>query len=117
MELLKSHLGRLRIVAFFEGISFLLLMFVAVPMKYIGGYTHATQEIGMAHGVLFVLYVFLLIPVQHELKWKPMTTALVFLASILPFGTLWRDSIYAGGPTGRALLFGGGVAFNKFPIS
>ena len=92
MELMKSHLGRLRIVAFLEGISFLLLMFVAVPMKYMGGYTHATQEIGMAHGVLFVLYVLMVIPVQYELKWKPMTTALVLLASILPFGTFVAES-------------------------
>ena len=87
MELVKSNLGRLRIIAFLEGVSFLLLMFIAVPLKYVGGYEHATQEVGMAHGLLFILYIFLVIPVQSELKWNKRTTFSVLLAAVLPFGT------------------------------
>jgi len=92
MELVKSQLGRLRIIAFLEGISFLLLMFVAMPLKYIGGYLHATQDVGMAHGVLFILYIFMVIPVQQQFKWSIKTTFLVLLASILPFGTFVADA-------------------------
>lgn len=91
MEMFKSSLGRLRIVAFLEGLSFLILMFVAMPLKYIGGYEHATQDVGMAHGVLFIAYVFMVIPVQHEYKWSKSTVFYVLLASILPFGTFVAD--------------------------
>jgi integral membrane protein len=87
MELVKSHLGRLRIVAFLEGISFLLLMFIAMPLKYIWGLTHATMDIGMAHGILFILYIFLVVPVQSEYKWSSSTTLWAMIASLLPFGT------------------------------
>ena len=92
MELLKSHLGRLRIVAFLEGMSFLILMFVAMPLKYMGGYEHATQDVGMAHGVLFILYIFMVIPVQHEYKWPATTTMWALVASVLPIGTFVADA-------------------------
>jgi integral membrane protein len=91
MELVKSHLGRLRIIAFLEGISFLLLMFIAMPLKYYWGLTHATMDIGMAHGILFILYIFMVIPVQSELKWSPSTTLWALVASVLPFGTFIAD--------------------------
>lgn len=87
MKLLKSNLGRLRIVAFLEGLSFILLVGIATPLKYYGGYPHATQELGMAHGILFVLYLILALPVIIEYKWSAMTSALVFLASLIPLGT------------------------------
>ena len=87
MELIYSHLGRLRIIGFLEGISFILLIGIGMPLKYFGGYEHATQDLGMAHGVLFIMYVISVIPVKMELKWSFYTTALVLLASLLPFGT------------------------------
>lgn len=87
MELLYSHLGRLRIIGFLEGISFILLVGVAMPLKYIGGYQHATWDIGMVHGVLFISYIIAVIPVKFELNWNLKTTFLVLLASLLPLGT------------------------------
>jgi len=91
MELLHSHIGRLRIIGFLEGVSFLLLMFVAMPLKYYWGYEHATQDIGMAHGVLFIGYVIAVFPVRKDLKWSNKTTLLVLLASIIPLGTFVAD--------------------------
>jgi integral membrane protein len=87
MELLKTNIGRLRIVGFLEGMSFLFLIGVAMPLKYVWGYTHATQEIGMAHGVLFVLYLFVSIPVILEFKWSFKVSTLVLAASFFPLGT------------------------------
>ena len=87
MELINSHLGRLRIIGFLEGLSFILLLGIAMPLKYFGGYEHATQDLGMAHGVLFIMYVISVFPVKMELKWSLFTTAMVLLASLLPFGT------------------------------
>jgi integral membrane protein len=87
MELLRTHIGRFRIIGILEGISFILLMGVGMPLKYYGGYPHATQDIGMAHGVLFIAYVISVFPVRKELKWSNQTTFLVLLASVIPFGT------------------------------
>ena len=91
MELLRTHIGRLRVIGFLEGLSFLLLMFVAMPLKYYGGYPHATQDIGMAHGVLFIGYVFMVFPTRKEYKWSNKTTFLVLLASVIPLGTFIAD--------------------------
>ncbi|MEZ5083762.1 MAG: DUF3817 domain-containing protein [Bacteroidales bacterium] len=87
MHLFFSHLGRLRIIGFLEGLSFILLVGVAVPLKYIGGHQHATWEIGLIHGVLFILYIIATIPVKFKLSWSFKTTFFVILASLLPFGT------------------------------
>lgn len=87
MQVIQSHLGRLRIIGFLEGISFILLVGIAMPLKYIGGYTHATWDIGMIHGVLFISYIIAVIPVKFDLNWNLKTTFLVLLASLLPFGT------------------------------
>ena len=91
MELLHTHIGRLRIIGFLEGVSFLLLMGIGMPLKYYGGYEHATQDIGMAHGVLFIGYVISVFPARKDLKWSNSTTLLVLLASIIPFGTFIAD--------------------------
>ena len=87
MKLLSDSLGRLRIIAFLEGLSFIVLIGIAVPLKYVFGYEHATQEVGMAHGLLFITYTLLLIPVRESKNWNKSQTALAFAASLLPFGT------------------------------
>lgn len=90
--LLKTQLGRLRIVGFAEGISFLLLLGIAMPLKYIMGLPAAVRVIGMAHGVLFVLYVLLVIVVKIERNWSFTKMLLALLASLVPFGTFWADA-------------------------
>lgn len=93
-ELLKSNLGRLRIIGFLEGISFLVLLGIAMPLKYILGQPEAVRHVGMAHGLLFVLYVILVTLVMLDEKWNFKTTAIVLLASLIPFGTFYVDAKY-----------------------
>ncbi|WP_221393320.1 DUF3817 domain-containing protein [Dyadobacter sp. NIV53] len=90
--LLKSSLGRLRIVAILEGISFLVLLGIAMPLKYLAGIPEVVRVVGMAHGVLFVLYVILLIQVAIEKSWSFKKSILAFIASFIPFGTFYADS-------------------------
>ena len=90
--LLKSSLGRLRIVAILEGISFLILLGIAMPLKYIAGIPEVVRVVGMAHGVLFVLYVILLIQVAIEKSWSFKKSILAFIASFIPFGTFYADA-------------------------
>lgn len=90
-NLLSSGLGRLRLVAFLEGVSFLVLLLVAMPLKYVFGQPLAVRHVGMAHGLLFVLFVLLLIQQSIERSWPARVWALGFLASLVPGGTFWAD--------------------------
>lgn len=77
-----------------EGISLLVLLFIAMPLKYIWNNPSWVEVVGMIHGVLFVAYVAWAIWVYLELKWSIKRLALVILASIIPFGTFYVESKY-----------------------
>lgn len=84
-----TPIGRFRIVAFWEGISYLVLLFVAMPLKYGLGVDMAVRVVGMAHGLLFIAYV-----VTLGLAWRGLGTRLgwiAFIASLVPGGTFWLD--------------------------
>ena len=83
-----------RIVALLEGISYILLLFIAVPIKYIQGNPEYVKLLGMPHGLLFVAYVVLAIVAGMEFKWNMKTMFIVLIASILPFGTFYVDRKY-----------------------
>ena len=90
---LNSPIGRLRFIAFFEGISLLILLFVAMPLKYFYGDPSLVRSVGMAHGVLFILFIFSTIQVSSDYKWKfKETTWKVLLGGFIPFGTFWVDA-------------------------
>lgn len=80
-----------RITAYLEGISLLLLLGIAMPMKYVWGMPLAVKYTGWIHGVLFMLYVAILVPLSSERGWPGKRTALGFLAAVLPFGTFIFD--------------------------
>ena len=80
-----------RKVAFWEGISYLLLLGVAMPLKYMADMPKAVSIVGMAHGILFLLYLLFLYLVWHERDWKLSRVAIAFVASLLPFGTMVFD--------------------------
>ncbi|MDB9961220.1 DUF3817 domain-containing protein [Oceanihabitans sp.] len=83
-----------RIVALLEGVSYILLLFIAVPIKYIQGNPEYVKLLGMPHGLLFVAYVVLAIVIGIELKWNMKTMFIVLIASVLPFGTFYVDKKY-----------------------
>ena len=91
-ELLKTALGRLRIVAFLEGCSYLLLGFTMV-LKYKFSMPEPNYVVGLAHGILFVLYVGLLIQVAFLHKWNLLKMFWAFVASLIPFGTFYADKV------------------------
>lgn len=94
MQFLFSTLGRFRLIAFLEGISYILLLFVAMPLKYALNLPAMVQIVGMAHGILFVAYVFLLISVIIDQEWSILFGIGLFAASLLPFGTFYADAKY-----------------------
>ena len=78
-------------LALTEGVSFLLILFVTMPLKYYMNYPTPNLIVGMTHGVLFVLYVMAVLYYAFNQKWKLGKLFLALLASIIPFGTFWAD--------------------------
>ncbi len=76
-----------RIIALLEGLSYILLLFIAVPIKYFANNADYVKLLGMPHGLLFMAYVLLAIIIAGELKWNTKTLTHVLLAGIIPFGT------------------------------
>lgn len=91
MHWFTTSLGRLRLLALAEGISFLLLLFVTMPLKYVFDYPEPNRVVGLIHGLLFVLYVLAVIQNNIEHDWKLRKTGLALLASVIPFGTFWAE--------------------------
>lgn len=86
-----NEVRNLRKVGNLEGISYLLLLGVAMPLKYIGGYNKAVTIAGSIHGFLFVLFIGALFLAARKRKWDYEKTAFAFMASIIPFGTFYLD--------------------------
>lgn len=86
MEWIKNPVGRLRVIGFWEGLSFLVLLLIAMPLKYGFDEPGAVRVVGMAHGVLFMLYVWAAIQASSALGWTLQRLGLVLLASLLPAG-------------------------------
>jgi len=92
VHLLKSKIGQLRIVAFLEGISLLVLVFIGMPFKYWLSNPLLVKTMGPIHGVLFLLFVVNTIGVGVEQNWSFKTTTWkVLLSSFIPFGTFYID--------------------------
>ena len=92
LNLLKTNIGRLRILAFLEGISLLILVFITVPMKYFFHNPLGSKMIGPIHGALFLLFLINTLSVGVEQNWKFKTTTWkVILACFIPFGTFYID--------------------------
>ena len=83
-----------RIISVLEGVSFILLLFIATPIKYFWHNELFVKMLGMPHGILFITYVILAIMLKMELKWNSKTFGLILLASIIPFGTFYIDQKY-----------------------
>ena len=83
-----------RLVSFLEGISYLLLLFIAVPIKYFQGDESYVKILGMPHGILFVSYIVLAIVIQNQMKWSLKTLGIIGLSSVIPFGTFYVDKKY-----------------------
>jgi len=78
-----------KIVSLLEGVSYLLLLFIATPIKYLQGNAEYVKMLGMPHGLLFVAYIIIAIMLKFELNWNGKTFGIVCLLSILPFGTFF----------------------------
>lgn len=89
-----STINIFKIIAFLEGISYILLLFIAVPIKYFGDNPKYVQWLGMPHGLLFIAYIILAIIIGANLKWNNKTLGSVLVASVIPFATFFIHKKY-----------------------
>lgn len=87
----KQLLRLFLFIANAEGISYLLLLGLAVPLKYLAGYPQPVRIIGMAHGVLFVLYILVAFAVMEKHQKSFRWFMLSFILSLIPFGTFYIE--------------------------
>ena len=88
---LSSTIGRLRLTGFIEGLSFIVLLGIAMPLKYMAGKPEMVSIVGMAHGVLFLLYILFTILAKFQYPWSWKKILLLWVASVVPFGTFYAD--------------------------
>jgi len=91
MDFITTSLGRLRLISILEGLSLLVLLGVAMPLKYLAGQPAAVHWVGLVHGVLFVSYVLLLLQNTLELRWPISKFGLGLLLSVVPFGAFYAE--------------------------
>ena len=92
MTLLTDPLARLRLVGMMEGASFLVLLGIAMPLKYLAGYPQAVRVVGMIHGLLFVAFAIVVVEASVSMRWPLRRVLAAFVASVLPFGPFVFDA-------------------------
>ena len=90
-QVVHRTIARLRTIGLLEGVSYLVLLGVAMPLKYMAGMPMAVRVTGIAHGVLFMAFVALVIQVAMMARWPWRRVAYALVASIVPFGTFALD--------------------------
>ena len=83
-----------RIIALLEGVSYLFLLFISVPIKYLYDNEFYVKLLGMPHGILFILYILIAYKIKKSMRWNMSTFMIVIIASLIPFGTFYIDRRY-----------------------
>ena len=91
MSMLSTALGRFRLVSLVEGLSYVILVGIAMPLKYGAGNTTIVPVVGSIHGGLFVLFVLALAAAARAQRWTHRQTATAFIAGLIPLGAFWLE--------------------------
>ena len=87
----QNSISRLRVIGLVEGVSFLVLLGIAMPLKYFAGMPMAVKIVGWAHGVLFVAYCAAIVSARRAAGWGLRQPSGIVLAALLPFGPFVLD--------------------------
>ncbi|MEY4931127.1 MAG: hypothetical protein RI909_1851 [Bacteroidota bacterium] len=88
---MKNRVTNLRLIGFIEGVSFLVLLLVAMPLKYYLGLPLMVKITGWIHGVLFMLYILAVLMAIKPMKWNLFWVLVALAASLIPIGTFVLD--------------------------
>jgi integral membrane protein len=87
----SKTMGRFRAISLLEGLSYVVLLAIAMPLKYLADLPEIVTHVGRLHGGLFMLFVIALVTVSAEHRWKLRTSGIALLAAILPLGAFWLE--------------------------
>ena len=90
-----SELMKFKLVNKLEGISFIILIFIAMPIKYMAGYPIATKIVGPIHGLLVFAFIYQIIEAKKEAGFTAKESILYFILSLIPFGSFYTDRVLA----------------------
>ena len=93
-NILKKGIKLFKIISFLEAVSFIVLLCVAMPLKYIWDMPQLVQVVGMAHGVLFILYIVFAIYAWQVLHWSFKKLSIAIVCSVVPFGPFYVERNY-----------------------
>jgi integral membrane protein len=88
---MRNRVTNLRLIGFIEGVSFLVLLLVAMPLKYYLGLPLMVKITGWIHGVLFMLYILAVLMAIKPMKWNLFWVLVALAASLIPIGTFVLD--------------------------
>ncbi len=88
---MKSRVSNLRLIGFIEGVSFLVLLLIAMPLKYYWDFPMAVKITGWIHGVLFILYIVAVLMAIKAMEWGFFSVVVALGASLIPIGTFVLD--------------------------
>lgn len=89
---MKTALFRMRLIALIEGLSYLFLLFIAMPLKYFADLPKVVTVAGGMHGLFFVLYLIAVVNVTFANRWKTGRVLFALIVSFIPFGNFILDS-------------------------
>jgi len=84
-------LSLFRKLSLIEGLSLIILLFIAMPAKYQFAYVDSIWMVGMTHGILWLVYFVLSLAVSHQQKWSVMFWLVVLFSSVIPFACFFLD--------------------------
>jgi len=90
--MINKNVRKFRFVNSAEGYSYLALLFIAMPLKYMLGIAVAVKIVGMIHGLLFIAFLILLMLAADEAKWSFKESVIFLIASLIPFGTFYTKN-------------------------
>ena len=96
LDLRSCPVDRLRLASLLDGVSYLVLLGAAMPLKYFAGMPMAVTIVGMAHGVLFIIFCMALALAMKSEKWPFQRGVFVFAAALIPFGPFLIDGRLKG---------------------
>lgn len=88
---MKNRIGFLRVVGISEGISFLVLLLIAMPLKYYFGLPMTVKIVGWLHGILFITYIVAVLLAVKAMQWNWFSVLVALAASLIPIGTFVLD--------------------------
>jgi integral membrane protein len=92
----NAPLKKLHIIAWIEGISYLFLLLIAMPLKYLAAMPEVNYIAGMIHGALFLLFSLAVLQAKIECRWSFGRMTKIWLTAFVPFGMVLIDRMVGG---------------------